>query len=349
MDGVKRPATFHVCLIKPSKYDDEGFVIRHWRGVLPNNTLACLHGLTEDIRRRELLGNVDLRVRLLDEAVMPIPIEEIASLSRSPGQQVVAALVGVQTNQFCRAADIAFALRREEVPVIIGGFHVSGMMAMFAEVSPEIRQLLAAGATVVAGEVEHRWSEILRDALEGNREVELSPDQKADLLSFVHDDGKGFVAAHIATTAFLSWPEFGEMLGGRFDSHPWGSVTANVINEDPSFPATRHLPLTFELHDEFYQTKDFSREKSRVLLRLDTSKLPVNQNVHITNGDFPLAWAKMYGKGRVFYASFAHDAKTWDDPDIYQMYFEAIKWALKLTDADVTPRPFPVATPPDAK
>jgi type 1 glutamine amidotransferase len=183
----------------------------------------------------------------------------------------------------------------------------------------------------------------------GHREVELAPDQKADLLSFVHDDGKGFVAAHIATTAFLSWPEFGEMLGGRFDSHPWGSITANVINEDPSFPATRHLPLTFELHDEFYQTKDFSREKSRVLLRLDTSKLPVNQNVHITNGDFPLAWAKMYGKGRVFYASFAHDAKTWDDPDIYQMYFEAIKWALKLTDADVTPRPFSGATQPEAK
>jgi type 1 glutamine amidotransferase len=84
-------------------------------------------------------------------------------------------------------------------------------------------------------------------------------------------------------------------------------------------------------------------------LRLDKSKLPVNQNVHITNGDFPLAWAKMYGKGRVFYASFAHDAKTWDDPDIYQMYFEAIKWALKLTDADVTPRPFSGATQPEAK
>jgi len=183
----------------------------------------------------------------------------------------------------------------------------------------------------------------------GHREVELAPDQKADLLAFVHDDGKGFVAGHIATTAFLSWPEFGEMLGGRYDNHPWGSVTATVINEDPSFPATRHFPLTFDLHDEFYQTKEFSREKSRVLLRLDTSKLPVNPNVHITNGDFPIAWAKTYGKGRVFYSTFAHDAKTWDDPDIYQMYFEAIKWALKLTDADITPRPFPAASVPDAK
>jgi hypothetical protein len=175
----------------------------------------------------------------------------------------------------------------------------------------------------------------------GHREVELTADQKADLLAFVHDDGKGFVASHIATTAFLSWPEFGEMLGGQFDSHPWGNVMGTVITEDPTFPATKHLPLTFDIRDEFYQTKDFSREKSRVLLRLDTSKLPANQNVHITNGDFPIAWAKMYGKGRVFYATFAHDAKTWDDPDIYHLYFEAIKWALGLTDADVTPRPFP--------
>lgn len=164
----KRPAIFYVCLIKPSRYDDEGFVVRHWRGVLPNNTLACLHGLTEDLRSRELLGGVDVRVRLLDETVMRIPISGIARLNRSPGRQVLAALVGVQTNQFCRAADIAFALRRQEVPVMIGGFHVSGMMAMFPEVSPDIRQLLAAGVTVVAGEVEHRWPEILQDALRGS-------------------------------------------------------------------------------------------------------------------------------------------------------------------------------------
>ena len=113
-----------------------------------------------------------------------------------------------------------------------------------------------------------------------------------------------------------------------------------MINEDPNFPATRHLPAIFNLTDEFYQVKNFSREKSRVLLRLDTSKLPPNQNLLNKNGDFPLAWAKMYGKGRVFYGSFAHDAKTWDNPDVYHMYFEAIRWALGMTDADVTPRPF---------
>jgi type 1 glutamine amidotransferase len=175
----------------------------------------------------------------------------------------------------------------------------------------------------------------------GHREIAIDDRQKADLLKFVHDDGKGFVAAHVGLTALMSWPEFGEMLGGQFQDHPYGSVAGVVIDEDPNFPATRHLPAVFNLTDEFYQVKNFSREKSRVLLRLDTSKLPPNQNLLNKDGDFPLAWAKMYGQGRVFYGSFAHDAKAWDNPDVYHIYYEALKWALKLTDADVTPRPFP--------
>ena len=183
----------------------------------------------------------------------------------------------------------------------------------------------------------------------GHREVPIDDQQKADLLKFVHDDGKGFVAAHVALTALASWPEFGEMLGGEFQDHPYGSVAGMVLNEDPGFPATRHLPPSFDLFDEFYQVKGFSREKSRVLLRLDTSKLPANDRLLNKNGDFPLAWARTYGKGRVFYGSFAHDAKTWDNPDVYHMYFEAIRWALGLVDADATPRPFPASAAANAQ
>ncbi|SRR5579871_718970 len=175
----------------------------------------------------------------------------------------------------------------------------------------------------------------------GHREIALDDQQKADLLSFVKEDGKGFVAAHTATTAFMSWPEFGELLGGRFDNHPYGVVEGSVVNEAPDFPATKHFPLVFNFTDEFYQAKDFSREKARVLLRLDTSKLPANPQMHRTDGDFPLVWAKMYGNGRVFYSALGHDAKTWDNPDVKTMCFEAIKWALKMTDGDVTPRPLP--------
>jgi len=173
----------------------------------------------------------------------------------------------------------------------------------------------------------------------GHREIQLDAQQKADLLSFVHDEGKGFVAAHTALTAFESWPEFLDLIGARYDGHPWNTAAGTVINEDPSFPATRHFPPAFALTDEFYQPKEFSRDKIRVLLRLDVSKMPPNAENHRSDGDLPLAWAKMYGKGRVFYASFAHAASTWDNADIYRMYFEALKWSLGLTGGDATPRP----------
>ena len=178
----------------------------------------------------------------------------------------------------------------------------------------------------------------------GHREVELDDKQKADLLSFVKDEGKGFVAAHTATTAFLGWPEFGEMLGARYDGHPWGTAAGTIINEDPAFPATRHFGgAPFAFTDEFYQAKDYSREKLRVLLRLDVSKMPPNDEVHRTDGDFPLVWAKNYGKGRVFYSALGHAASTWDNRDVGQMYLEAIKWAMGLTEGDATPRAMPAA------
>ena len=173
----------------------------------------------------------------------------------------------------------------------------------------------------------------------GHREVALDAQQRSELAAFVHDDGKGFVAAHTALTAFDSWPEFGELLGARYDDHPWNVASGTVLNEDSTFPATRHFAPTFTLVDEFYQPKAFSRDKLRVLLRLDVSKLPANPQLRRTDGDFPLAWAKTYGKGRVFYSSLGHAAETWDNRDVAQMYFEAIKWSLGLIEGDATPRP----------
>ena len=167
----------------------------------------------------------------------------------------------------------------------------------------------------------------------GVREVDLSAEQRADLLSFVKDDGKGFVAAHAAVTGFFSWPEFGEMLGGRFDEHPWGIADGTVVVDDPAFPAMRGMPRTRVVHDELYQIKDFSRDKIRVLAHLDASKLDLTRPlVHRKDGDFPAAWAKTYGKGRVFYSILGHADENWDDPVMAKMYFEAIRWALGLVD-----------------
>jgi radical SAM superfamily enzyme YgiQ (UPF0313 family) len=165
-DGL--PHTLSVYLVKPSKYDDQGYVVRHWRGVLPSNTLACLHGLTEDVKRRGSLGDVDLRVHLVDEAVAKVPVRAIVRSNRRQGERAVVALVGVQTNQFCRASDLALELRRQGVTVLLGGFHVSGMLSLFSGISPEIQELVDAGVTVVAGEVEEHWAQLLRAAHQGS-------------------------------------------------------------------------------------------------------------------------------------------------------------------------------------
>ena len=171
-------------------------------------------------------------------------------------------------------------------------------------------------------------------------ELEMDAQQKADFLSFVHDDGKGFIGVHSATVTFTSWPEYGEMIGGYFDEHPWGTFDAPILVEDPNFPGIEQWPRSFVLRDEVYQIKNYSRDKVRVLLRLDPAKVDLkNKNVHRTDGDFAVAWAKSYGKGRVFYSSLGHVTENWDDPRLQKMYAGAIQWALGLIDADATPQP----------
>jgi radical SAM superfamily enzyme YgiQ (UPF0313 family) len=155
-----------VVLIKSSKYDDDGYVIRHFRGVLPSNTLACLYSLTEAVKRSGSLGEaIDLRVRLFDDSVQSIPVDKIVRSNRLPDRRTIVALVGVQSNQYPRAADLARRFRAGGLQVLIGGFHVSGTLALFDHVTPEIQELLDLGVTVVKGEVEDHWGKILQDAI----------------------------------------------------------------------------------------------------------------------------------------------------------------------------------------
>jgi len=170
----------------------------------------------------------------------------------------------------------------------------------------------------------------------------MDDQQKADLLSFVHDEGKGFLGVHSAAITFTKWPEYGEMLGGYYDEHPWKVFDAPIIVEDPTFPGMKQWPKAFVLSDEIYQMKMWSRENTRVLLRLDASKLDLtNKLVKRKDNDFAVAWAKMYGKGHVFYTTLGHVEANWDKPEMQKMFVEAIKWSMGLVDADVTPRPAP--------
>ena len=177
-------------------------------------------------------------------------------------------------------------------------------------------------------------------------ELDLDDSQKADMLSFIHDDGKGFVGIHAAMDTNYKWPEYGEMIGGWFDQHPWMTFNAPIINEDPNFPATRHFPGAFVKYDEIYQPKSWSRDKVNVLLSLDADKLDYKaggDRVHRTDRDFAVAWSKMYGKGRVFYSTLGHTEEAWQDPDIRKMYFEAIRWTLGMTEGSTASHAKPAA------
>src|ERR687891_1900240 len=111
----------HIVLIKPSKYDDDGYVIRFWKGVLPSNTLNVLHGLTEDVRARRVFGDLPIEVTTFDETAEKVPLSKIVSWGREPGTKVLVCLVGVQTNQFPRALDMARLFRAEDMAVFICG------------------------------------------------------------------------------------------------------------------------------------------------------------------------------------------------------------------------------------
>ena len=174
-------------------------------------------------------------------------------------------------------------------------------------------------------------------------ELDLTDEQKADLISFVHDDGKGYVGIHASNDCNYKWNEWALITGGWFDQHPWGTFDAPVVLEDADFTAVRHFPKAFLKRDEIYQMKNWSRDNVNVLLRLDETKLKYENNprIHREDRDFAVAWSKMYGKGRVFYSTLGHTNESWDDPDIQKMYFEAIRWSLGMTEGSTKSHPRP--------
>ena len=193
----------------------------------------------------------------------------------------------------------------------------------------------------------------------------LTDEQKKDFLTFIRDDGKGFVGVHAALDANRNglWPEYTEMIGGEFAAHPWNHFPAPVIVEDPDFPAVKHFSAKrLVLFDEMYMPKmeTFSRSKVNVLMRLDDTQLVPPLKANVVGGpdqppsatgrgrgrvelrsdrDFAITWAKTFGKGRVFYSSLGHTKESWTDPDVTKMYLEAIKWVLGLTEGSTASHP----------
>jgi hypothetical protein len=169
---------FALVLIKPSHYDDDGYVIQWFRSAIPSNSLACLYGLALECEQNKTLGqNVELEIHAFDETNTVIHTKHIASLIEDADDGMVM-LVGVQSNQFMRALDIARPLREKGIKVALGGFHVSGTISMLKERDPQVQIAMDLGLSLFAGEAEGRLDLVLKDAVNDD----LKP-----LYNFMHD------------------------------------------------------------------------------------------------------------------------------------------------------------------
>jgi hypothetical protein len=160
---------FQIYLIKPTRYDDDGYPLQWWRSIIPSNSLACLAGVVEDALARGALAGLACEVQVIDEIHSHVDPARIArDIGRKGGKGFIG-LVGVQTNQFPRAMDLAREFRAAGLPVCIGGFHVSGCLAMLKRRPPELDEALALGISLYAGEAEDgRIDAVLQDAAAGS-------------------------------------------------------------------------------------------------------------------------------------------------------------------------------------
>ena len=159
---------FQLLLIKPSHYDDDGYVIRWWRAMIPSNSLAAVYGIAADCVARQVLGSeIEIEIDAIDETNTRVNVPALIARYRRNGDFGLVALVGVQSNQYPRALDIARPFRDAGIAVAIGGFHVSGCLSMLDGHAVDLDACRELGIAIFAGEAEGRLDVVLRDAAAG--------------------------------------------------------------------------------------------------------------------------------------------------------------------------------------
>jgi hypothetical protein len=155
---------FCLILLKPSHYDDDGYVIQWLRSTIPSNSLAALYGLARDCRQRHVLGeDVEIEIHPFDETNSRLRPERLAAMIKEAGAGMVM-FVGVQSNQFPRTLDLAKPLLAHGIQIAVGGFHVSGTMSMLGGNDADVHRAKAMGISLFAGEAEGRLEMVLQDA-----------------------------------------------------------------------------------------------------------------------------------------------------------------------------------------
>ncbi|MBS0207816.1 MAG: ThuA domain-containing protein [Planctomycetes bacterium] len=153
--------------------------------------------------------------------------------------------------------------------------------------------------------------------------------------------GKAFIGMHSATDTFHNFRPYIDMIGGEFDGHPWHQLVT-VKSEDSSNPVATSWGSTFEITDEIYQFKSYSRDDKQVLMSLDATNdgrpkqkakpdgepLGFFERGKRADRDYAVAWVKPIDKGRVFYTSLGHRDEVWRNPQYQQHVLAGIRWAL---------------------
>lgn len=160
---------FHVIIIRPTRYGRDGYPLRWGKAFMPSNSLTCIYALVDDCKQRQVLGpDVDIQIHPIDETSKRVEHRELIDLVKKDNGRGMVMMVGVQSNQFPRAVDLSAQFVDEDVPVLIGGFHVSGTMALLGDHPPEIKAALESGISLFAGEAEDRRLDgVLQDAFKG--------------------------------------------------------------------------------------------------------------------------------------------------------------------------------------
>jgi uncharacterized protein len=193
--------------------------------------------------------------------------------------------------------------------------------------------------TMITSDNLRRYDLVLFGSTTG--ELPISDEGKKAFMEWLRG-GKGFIGVHSATDTLYKWPEYGAMIGGYFNGHPWHQKVVIRV-EDPHHPATHGLGSSFEISDEIYQFRNWSRTDKRVLLSIDPTSIDLSRGAR-PDKDYAVAWVRREGKGRVFYTSLGHEKAVWKDPRYQEHLLGGIRWALGLARGSTEPLPAPPAS-----
>lgn len=280
---------FSLVLIKPSHYDDDGYVIQWYRSAMPSNSLACLYGLAQECSDQKILGDdVEIEIHAFDETNTRIRTDQIEALVKKSDAGGMVMLVGVQSNQFPRALDIAAPLREHGVKVAVGGFHVSGTMAMLKERDSYVRRAEQMGISLFAGEAEGRLDQVLLDAfnddlqpiydfmndlpnIEGVAMPMMPPERVKRTIGTTtsFDAGRGCPYACSFCTIIN--------VQGRKSRRRSPTDIENIVREN----LAQGMTSFFVTDDNFTRNKDWEAILDRLIYLREVEKLPVKLTIQV--------------------------------------------------------------------